>query len=87
MRQSIEINIDELILEGFPYIDRDKIGNSIRNELAKMISEKGMPNAYLDSQQISTVNGGSFFISKGSTPNSIGKQIAKSIFEGFGNNR
>lgn len=84
MKQSIEINIDELILHGFSPADRFKIGNSLRSELAKLILENGMPAGISNGGDINGINGGTFQASKNMHARTVGTQIAKSIYGGMG---
>ncbi len=84
MKQSVEINIDELILHGFSPADRHKIGESLRTELARLVIDNGMPSAFSTGKNISQLNGGTFQVSKKMQARAVGNHIAKSIYGGMG---
>ncbi len=46
--RSIEINIERLILEGYDVRRAESIGEQIRDELARLISEGGLPSGGAD---------------------------------------
>lgn len=83
MKQPIEINIQELILHGFSLIDRYKIGEAVRSELARMIMEKGLPQNLSQGTEISGIDGGTFNMSKNMNAQTIGNHIAQSVFGGL----
>lgn len=83
MNQSIEINIDKLILHGFSPADRKKIGEALRSELARLVIEKGMPTGFSTGKNISQIDGGTFKVSKNMHARAVGNHIAKSIYEGM----
>ena len=83
MKQPIEINIQELILHGFPPADRYKIGEAVRSELARMIMDKGLPQNFSQGTEIPGIDGGSFNMSKDMNPQTIGNHIARSVYGGL----
>lgn len=42
--RDMEINIDELRLEGIASADRYEFGDALREELARLVREKGLPH-------------------------------------------
>lgn len=83
MKQAIEINIQELILHGFPPADRYKIGEAVRSELARMFMDKGLPQNLSQGTEISGIDGGSFNMSKNMNAQTIGNHIARSVYGGL----
>lgn len=83
MNKSVEINIEKLILFGFSPADRDKIGEALKSELARLVIENGMPSAVSTGNNISQIDGGTFQISANMQSYAIGNHIAKSIYEGM----
>lgn len=82
--QSVEINIEELVLHGFSRAHANKIGETLRSELAKLILEKGIPEGISEGGNINSVNGGNFQVSQNTHARTIGTQIAHSIYGGIG---
>ncbi len=83
MKQPIEINIQELILHGFPPADRYKIAEAVRSELARMIVDKGFPQNLSQGTEIPSIDGGSFNMSKNMNAQTIGNHIARSVYGGL----
>ncbi len=83
MKQPIEINIQELILHGFPPADRFKIGEAVKSELARIIMDKGLPQNFSQGTEIPGIDGGNFHMSKNMNAQTIGNQIAQSVYGGL----
>lgn len=83
MKQPIEINIQELILHGLSPADRFKIGEAVRSELARMIMDKGLPQNFSQSTEISGIDGGNFNMLKNMNAQTIGNHIARSVYGGL----
>jgi hypothetical protein len=83
MKQPIEINIEELILHGFPQVDRFKIGEAVRIELARLFTEQGLPAGMSNGINLSMIDGGSFTISKNMNTRAIGNRIAQTVYGGI----
>lgn len=83
MKPSVEINIDELILHGFSPADRNKIGEALRSELARLIIEKGIPAGFSEGINIGEMNGGTFKVPKNKHARAVGANVAKSIYGGL----
>ena len=84
MNQPIEINIEQIILHGFSSTDRHRIGEAVRSELARLFMEKGMPQNFNDGGNLTSLDGGTFHMSKTMHARSIGSRIAQSIYGGMG---
>ena len=80
MKPSVEINIDELILQGFSPADRYKIGEALRGELDRLILENGIPSGFSEGKNIGEMNGGAFKVSKNRHARDVGTHVAKSIY-------
>ena len=73
----IVIEIDELVLHGFPPGDRYRIGEAVEAELARIFSEHGLPEAWADGEA-SRLNGGSFHATDGRAA-AIGAGVAAAV--------
>jgi hypothetical protein len=81
MRQKkIEINIDELILNGFSPNERYDIGESMEHELMQLFSEQGIPPQFEKGGEIGNIDGGEVEILQNFKSNAIGEQIARTIY-------
>ena len=59
----IVIEIDELVLHGFPPADRNRIGEAVQAELARIVGERSLPDAWAGGGAAARLDGGSFNVS------------------------
>jgi len=83
MDRNIEINIEELVLQGFAPEDRYKIGEEIKVELKRLVSEHGLPDVLSADIDIDRLYAGTFTINKSTKAESIGNQTAKTVYGGL----
>jgi hypothetical protein len=81
--KNIELQIDQLILHGFNRIDRRQVGSAVQSELSRLIREQGMPLSLNQSQVIRNMNVGEFKIGQSTGANSVGAQVAQTIYRGM----
>lgn len=81
--QSLELHIDELILHGFAPSDRVDIRDAVQRELARLLTEQGVPRGLAQDGEISSLDGGSFDVAPGSRAESIGAQVAQAVYGGL----
>lgn len=77
---NIELHINELVLHGFPHSERHRIGEAIRQELLRQLSERGIPDALTRQGNVSRLNAGSIQTGQGSKPERIGMQVAQVVY-------
>ncbi|HEY2990874.1 MAG TPA: hypothetical protein VGL11_24395 [Candidatus Binatia bacterium] len=82
-RPSIEIRIEELALNGFQPADRYRIGAALENELTRMLTEQGMPQAIADSIELTRLDAGEFLTTPGEPPSMVGNQVARAVYRGL----
>ncbi len=82
MTPNIEIEIGELILHGFAPGDRVSIGEAVQQELTRLLAEQGLASMN-QNIEIARVNGGAFDVRPGAKSETIGTQIAQSVFQGL----
>jgi hypothetical protein len=80
----IEVNIEELVLHGFSRPERYRIGEALESELARLLVERGLPSRLAKGEDVDRLDGGEFRIKHGSKAESIGGQLARKIYRGFG---
>ncbi len=82
-RPSIELQIDELILDGFASNDRYRISAAIQRELVHLLSERGLPVGARQDEERPVLNGGSFAVQPYARPEAVGVQVARAIYGGL----
>jgi hypothetical protein len=78
----IEVQIGQLVLEGFDYHDHKRIADAMKVELAKMIAEKGLGEiAAGRSKDTGPLSIPVFRIPSDKNPRLIGNEIARSVYK------
>ena len=80
----VELHIEELVLEGLPAKDRERIGMAVETALARLLEERGLPPALALGENTADISAGDVDIQPGATPEAIGEQIALVLYEGLG---
>jgi hypothetical protein len=87
MTRTIELNIDELVLHGFPAGDRYAIAEAVEQTLSQLLSEQiateGIPRSLASHSQRAHVDAGSFNVAPGAKGNAIGGQIGHNVHRGL----
>jgi len=84
MNSKIELNISEINLDGFPNVDRKTLAATIEMELTNLINQNDWPSNFSNKLNLKNLDFGSHDFPQHSGPRRLGKQIAKSIYSGFG---
>jgi hypothetical protein len=80
--RSLTIHIEELVLNGFPQLDRHRLGEAVQAELQRLFAERGViPSAFGAAGAYPELAGGPMRIGQGATATTIGGQIARSVHE------
>lgn len=82
--RDININIDELVLDGFPAGDQRALCASISGELSRLLAERGVPPALLR-EQGAAARGlrAAVTIEAGEAPARAGARVAEAIYRGW----
>ena len=80
--QSVELNIEELVLHGFDPANRYAIGDALERELTRLSSEQ--PITATEDIEISQLNGGAIDMGTGASAEATGIQLARAIYGGLG---
>lgn len=83
-RSSVELHIEELVLQGFDPAHRYTIGDAVECELARLITEQGEPMAITHDVAIAHLNGGTINMKPGSNGEAAGIQLARIVYGGLG---
>lgn len=80
----VEVEIEELVLNGFGFADRLRIADSIKEELARAISERGMERPAGLRADVAKLDAGSFHVAPNANADGIGKQVARTVHGALG---
>lgn len=83
-RPSVELHIEELVLNGFAPAHRYTIGDAIERELTRLFTEQGAPIAATQDVEIAHLNGGAINMQPGANVEATGIQLARAIYGGLG---
>ena len=77
---NIVIEIDELVLHGFPAPDRYRIGEAVQAELARIFAERGLPGTSMQSVTAARLDGGAFNVAAGMPAAALGAGVAEAVY-------
>lgn len=78
----IEVEIEQLVLEGFDPRDRARIGAALERELGRLLGEGGVPGAWGAGGSVAHLDAGSFEMTPGGSAESVGASIAAALHGG-----
>jgi hypothetical protein len=81
---SIELHIDELVLEGFAPGDRYVIGDAVQQELAHVLAQRSVPMSLRSENATDEIKGQTFIVPHNAKPHAMGRRIARAVYQGFG---
>jgi hypothetical protein len=79
----VELHIGDLVLEGFPAMDRAQLGAVVQQELARLFAERGVPAGLTHGGEVASLEGGEFHVAPDPNAQVIGSQIAQAIYGGL----
>ena len=80
--RSIDLQIDELVLNGFAAADRDRIVMAFESEMTRLFTDHGVPSALMQSGEITLQPQDGFQISHGDS-DLTGRRLAQAIYGGL----
>ncbi len=80
----VKLHIEELVLHGFSPAGRHRIGEAVERELARLISEDGIPSALTHLGAADMNDAGKFEMVPGAKAERVGVQVARAVYGGFG---
>jgi len=83
MKPNIELHIEELVLHGLAPGERDRIGEAVRRELARLLAEQGEPPGLARGGEVARLDGGSFVIAAEGKPDALGARVARAVYGGL----
>ncbi len=85
MNNPIEIEIDQILLDGFDHIPTTVLKSSIEHHLSLLLSANKTIGKISQSQDHDILQGGTMTVAKNSHSKQLGESMAKSIHEGLNN--
>jgi hypothetical protein len=79
----IDLHVEQLVLEGFRPGDRHRIGAAVQSELARLLTEGGLPSGLAHGADLPRLDGGSFEARPGARPETVGRQVASAVHGGL----
>lgn len=78
---AIELNIDELVLDGFAPSERYRIADAVQSELARLLSEKGLN--LTRGAEVERLNANAQGLNSRVQSATTGAQIARAVYDGL----
>jgi len=80
---NLDVEIEELILKGYPFADRRAIIKAVERELARLLAESGLPTSLAQGGELPHIDAGGFEASPQSDGGEIGTRVARSVYGGL----
>ncbi len=80
---NVEVHIGELVLHGFAAGDRYAIGEAVERELARLLTEQGVPPGLAQGGEVARLDGGSFAVEPGLRAEAVGTLVAQAVYGGL----
>ncbi len=81
---NVNLHIDELVLVDYSTGERHQIGEAVRLELTRLLSEQGVPQPLTRGGAMASLDGGAFEVAPGSTARVIGTRVALQVYARLG---
>jgi hypothetical protein len=81
---SVELHIEELVLDGFVPGERYGISDAVERELARLVGQQGIPSSLRSESAIDEIKGATFNAAHNAKPPALGRHIAHAVYQGFG---
>jgi len=76
----VHVNIEALVLRGFPVGDRERISEALRCELTRLFTDKGTPPALRNGLSAGSMDAGSIRLAADCGPTKVGMQVARAVY-------
>jgi hypothetical protein len=76
----VDIEIGELVLQGFPAVDRFRLSAAVERELSLLITKRGLSSLTESSLSFNHIDGGLLRLTPDATPDSVGRKIAQQVY-------
>jgi hypothetical protein len=80
---NLELQIDELVIDGLPHLHRAQLGAIVQQELARLFAERGVPPVLHQAHTHPWVDGGAITLQPGASTRTVAGQIAQAVYGGL----
>ena len=80
---AIELEIGELVLDGFGASDGTAIRNAVQRGLSRLLAANSVASRFLHENTIDKIDAGSISIDSRTKPETIGVRTARAVYEGL----
>jgi hypothetical protein len=81
---SVELHIEELVLDGFVPGERYGISDAVERDLARLLGQQGIPSSLRSESAIDEIKGATFNAAHNAKPPALGRHIAHAVYQGLG---
>lgn len=79
--RSVTLSIDEVVLRGFPPVDRHRVADAMTAELTRLLEDEGLPEGMgKDAAALAPLP---MRLPAGAGPEAIGREIARTVHAGL----
>jgi hypothetical protein len=82
--RAVELHVGQLVLEGFRPGDRHRIGAAMERELARLMSEHGVPAALGAGGEVPVLRAPAAALPADASPSILGARLARSVYGALG---
>ena len=73
------VRIGEIVLHGFPALDRHRVAAAFQQELARLLAAGGVPGAWASAARSHALDAGRFELPPDLAPDTLGERIAQAV--------
>ena len=78
--QSIELHIEELVVDGFAPDNRERFVAAVESELARLLGERGISGSLTEDIEVEQLTGSALRIRQDETSETTGQHLAQAIY-------
>jgi hypothetical protein len=78
---AVEVRIESLVLHGFSPLERYRVAEALRLELARLLREGGLPLE--QAGEVARLDAGTLQVEWGAKAEAIGAQVAQAVYRGL----
>jgi hypothetical protein len=82
--RAISLHIEEIVLHGVSPADRERVGDALKIEIARLLTEQGLPPALLKGGEMERADGGAIAATDAGRPDVLGAHVARAVVRGLG---
>ncbi|MDD1751159.1 MAG: hypothetical protein LUO89_14955 [Methanothrix sp.] len=80
---NLELEIEEIVLEGYSSADRRAVARAVERELARLFAAEGVPPSLSRRGEVPHIDAGGFEAAQQSNAEKIGAQVARTVYGGM----